>query len=259
MDEFGLYAGGAGKPTEEQVRALATLSGLAPADARQALLSRIPRRVSEHADRSDAEALSARLRAAGVAAFVVEERERTSFAPPEVRGAALGEGELSFRPSGRFGPGELCVVVTAEVRSSVEARSEATLRDPTSVTRKIGAGSGLVRREETEAVVFLSGPSPVTAFELRARRFDFRCLGGALAATRGENLRRFLDWLHAANPGAVFDDTLERHPLTAREDEGFSSAGLDLVGNVETRTKTSSTDATARSAAFVIAASRLLR
>jgi hypothetical protein len=259
MEECGVYTGGAGKPTEEQVRALATLSGLAPADARQALLSRIPRRVSEHADRSDAEALSGRLRAAGVAAFVVEERERTSFAPPEVRGAALGEGELSFRSSGRFGPGELRVVVTAEVRSSVEARSQATLRDPGPPGVKGGAGSGLVRREETEPVVFLFGASPLAAFELRARRFDFRCLAGALAATRGENLRRLLDWFRAAFPGAAFDDTLERHPLTAREDEGFSSTGHELLGSLETRTKTSSTDPAARRAAYLIAASRLVR
>lgn len=257
MKPFRVYARGRGTPGDERVRALSAASGLAPADARQVLLSRIPRRATEHSDRATAEAAAAGLRAGGIHAFVVDAHALAAHRPPEVRGAVLGEREIAFRPAGRFGPGELRVVVRGCIRSSFESSSKATLVDPTLNFARVKAGSGEVRREESEPFLMLYGPELGTALELRARRFDFRCLGGALAATRTANLERFLERLRAAFPEAVLDDTLEGYPLSARDEEGFTSDGHEMLGSLETRTKSSSTEGAARRVSLLIAASRL--
>lgn len=257
VERFGVYVRGGGNAPDDRVRSLSALSRLSDADARQVLVSRIPRRASEHADRATAEAEAASLRTAGINAFVFGAQELAAHAPPEVRGAVLGDRELSFRPVGRFGPGELRVVVRGCIRSSFESRSEARLVDPTHRFVQVKAGSGQVRREESEPFLSLYGADLGAALELRARRFDFRCLGGALAATRTANLELFLEWLRTAFPAAVFDETLESYPLSSRDDESCSSDAHVMLGSIETRTKASSTEGAARRVSYLIAAFHL--
>lgn len=256
MERFGVYVLGRGRSEEGQVELLSLRSGLAPADARQALISAIPRRTSDHRDPAEAERVASEIRAAGFTALVVDAQELSSYRPLEVRGADFNEGGVSFRPSGRFLPDALRLMLHGRFTSTTELKSEATVIDPRSGAR-VGTGSDQVRQEQGESFLHLYGATLSDVVELRANRFDFRCLGKDLAATRAGNLRAFMERLQGLFPQALVDDTLLKHPLRARGEAAYSFSANVFVGSVEQHSKKVSTEDAARRASLLIARARL--
>lgn len=255
MERFGVHVAREGASEGGQVERLAAAAGLSNADARQTLNSNIPRRISDHGERSDADEVAARIRAAGFIAFVADAQELSAFRPAEVRGAAFDGGTVAFRPSG---PASLRMIVHGRFTTSTDVRSEATVIDADSFAR-IGKGSAQVRQEQGEQFAHFHGQSPGEVVELRANRFDFRCLGPDLAATRAANLRAFLDKLRGLFPQALYDDTLVKHPLRSSGRDGFSFNASVFVGSVEQHTTKGSTEDAARRASWLIARARLSR
>lgn len=256
MERFGVYVYGRGKSDDGQVERLSACAGLSSADATQVLVSAIPRRTSDHRDPAEAERVASEIRAAGFIALVVDLQELSSYRPLEVRGASFDESGVSFRPSGRFLPGALRLILHGRFTSSTEIRSEATVIDPRSGAR-VGSGSHQVRQEQGESFLHLYGADLSDAVELRANRFDFRCLGRDLAATRAGNLRAFLEKLQGLFPQALVDDTLLQHPLRARGESGYSFNAGVFVGSVEQWSTKASTEDTARRASLLMARARL--
>jgi hypothetical protein len=257
MERFGVFVHGQGASDAESVDRLAQAARLARADAQQALVSQIPRRISDHRDPADAENRVLDLQGAGFTAFVTDLQELSKYQPAEARGAAFDGGGVSFRPAGRFVPGALRMILHGRFTTSTEVRSDVTIVDPRHPYARIGKGSGAVRSEQGEHFAHLYGATPGETVEVRANRFDFRCLGPGLAVTRAAGLRSFFEKLQALFPEAIFDDTLVRHPLQNRKDEDYSFSAAPMVGSLEQRSSRGSTESSARRASLLIARARL--
>ena len=152
---------------------------------------------------------------------------------------------------GRFAQGDLKLLILASSFTKVEARAKSQLR--AGFDARMRTGSGLVRRSKSELFLHLYGTPPAHAFEIRARSFNFRCLGAALARTRPLNMKKLVERLRETFPGAEFDDTLTRHPLPPREEfSGHSFAGSAIGGGIEQSRRRTSTSEVARGVSWLI-------
>jgi hypothetical protein len=256
MERFGVYVYGRTPTNPTAAETLSRAGQVSVADARQMLLSKIPRRVSDHADPVQAAARAAEIRSAGLIAFTVDLQELAAWRPSEVRGAAFEGPGVSFRPAGQFPPGALRMILHGRSTTSTEVRSEATVHDPQSLAR-LGNGIAQLRSEQGEHFAHLYGADPAEVYELRANRFDFRCLGSPPAPTCVESLRMFLDRLRGLFSDAIYDDTLVRYPLRDRTERDYSFSASVFVVSVEQHGAKGSTEPAARRASLLIARARL--
>jgi hypothetical protein len=250
MEEQLLFLPGYGSTDETAAGHLASATGLSPADARLLLRSLHPRRLGAYRTAAEAEDRALSLRGAGFDAFVVPKSDFDRVRFPRIESASFEAGGVTFRPAGGFDPGGLSLVVRGEYRSGQEKIERQEVR---SKGRVLIERTRRERRGDAEDFLHLYGTDPRTAWELRARDFEYRsCLGPRFGPTVAANLRAFVELLRGTFPDAAYDDLLLRRPPPP--DFDVQTTGIGIT----TETRSEDNEKPVRAASFLLAW-RLLR
>lgn len=241
------------------VEALAQASGMTLAEARMRAAPEPPALLARLAPDA-ADALVAKLRAAGLAALALSEPVPSDAQRTLVRSWELGPTSLTFTPRAgepvQVESGEILAILRAasSVRAQSESREKSRSLDVAGAV--VTGGLKLTKTtertvrsssEETEQAIFVYARDGRCAV-LRELQLEFTCLGKLMGPSRTANMAALAKLLRENAPGAFYDERLVRlgrrplpfvvggeahvHTASVTSSRMDTASGLDVLAEV---------------------------
>jgi hypothetical protein len=205
--------------TGSRVEAFAAAAGLAPCDARLALLTQRHRLLRKVADAQEASELSKRIGELEVVHFNLAEAEVEALQVVRVRWMRFHSDHLELGLAGekpaRIGNSELCLLVQGEIsRSRHQEQHMATTH-------------GASKRLTPEHRLHLCAVDASVAVELDPEQFDWSVLGADRSNSTPINFKRFVDEILGRTEGLELDRGFDLEPVVLSRSE--SDAEIDAM------------------------------